>query len=130
MEAMRTAVPDPGADLGPPQELMEEDEGSGGLVSGGTGTGKTTLLNVLSSFIPEAERVVTIEDAAELQLRQDHVVRLEARPAGLDGTGRISIRDLVVNALRMRPDRIVVGECRGAEAMDMLQSMNTGHDAS
>jgi pilus assembly protein CpaF len=100
------------------------------LVSGGTGTGKTTLLNVLSSFIPEAERVVTIEDAAELQLRQDHVVRLESRPAGLDGTGRITIRDLVVNALRMRPDRIVVGECRGPEAMDMLQSMNTGHDGS
>jgi pilus assembly protein CpaF len=100
------------------------------LVSGGTGTGKTTLLNVLSSFIPEAERVVTIEDAAELQLRQDHVVRMEARPAGLDGTGRITIRDLVVNALRMRPDRIVVGECRGPEAMDMLQSMNTGHDGS
>src|SRR5437660_5134948 len=100
------------------------------LVTGGPGTGKTTLLNVLSSFIPEAERVVTIEDAAELQLRQDHVVRLESRPAGLDGTGRITIRDLVVNALRMRPDRIVVGECRGPEAMDMLQSMNTGHDGS
>jgi pilus assembly protein CpaF len=100
------------------------------LVSGGTGTGKTTLLNVLSGFVPEAERVVTIEDAAELQLRQDHVVRMEARPADLDGTGRITIRDLVVNALRMRPDRIVVGECRGPEAMDMLQSMNTGHDGS
>jgi pilus assembly protein CpaF len=100
------------------------------LVSGGTGTGKTTLLNVLSGFVPAAERVVTIEDAAELQLRQDHVVRLEARPAGLDGTGRITIRDLVINALRMRPDRIVVGECRGPEAMDMLQSMNTGHDGS
>jgi pilus assembly protein CpaF len=100
------------------------------LVSGGTGTGKTTLLNVLSSFVPEAERVVTIEDAAELQLHQDHVVRLESRPPGLDGTGRIAIRDLLINALRMRPDRIVVGECRGPEAMDMLQSMNTGHDGS
>jgi len=100
------------------------------LVSGGTGTGKTTLLNVLSGFVPEAERVVTIEDAAELQLHQDHVVRLESRPAGLDGTGRITIRDLVINSLRMRPDRIVVGECRGPEALDMLQSMNTGHDGS
>jgi pilus assembly protein CpaF len=100
------------------------------LVSGGTGSGKTTLLNVLSSFVPEAERIVTIEDAAELQLDQDHVVRMESRPPGLDGTGRISIRDLVVNSLRMRPDRIVVGECRGPEALDMLQSMNTGHDGS
>src|SRR5262249_35764974 len=100
------------------------------LVSGGTGTGKTTLLNILSSFIPAAERIVTIEDAAELQLHQDHVVRLEARPAGIDGSGRISIRDLVVNSLRMRPDRIVVGECRGPEALDMLQAMNTGHDGS
>ncbi len=100
------------------------------LVSGGTGTGKTTLLNILSGFVPEAERIVTIEDAAELQLHQDHVVRLEARPPGLDGTGRITIRDLVMNSLRMRPDRIVVGECRGAEALDMLQSMNTGHDGS
>jgi pilus assembly protein CpaF len=100
------------------------------LVSGGTGTGKTTLLNILSGFVPEAERIVTIEDAAELQLHQDHVVRMESRPPGLDGTGRITIRDLVINSLRMRPDRIVVGECRGPEALDMLQSMNTGHDGS
>jgi pilus assembly protein CpaF len=100
------------------------------LVSGGTGTGKTTLLNILSSFIPTGERIVTIEDAAELQLHQDHVVRLESRPASRDGGGRIAIRDLVINALRMRPDRIVVGECRGPEALDMLQAMNTGHDGS
>jgi pilus assembly protein CpaF len=100
------------------------------LVSGGTGSGKTTTLNVLSSFIPDNERVVTIEDAAELQLRQPHKVRLESRPAKLDGTGRITIRDLVVNALRMRPDRIVIGECRSGEALDMLQAMNTGHDGS
>jgi pilus assembly protein CpaF len=100
------------------------------LVSGGTGSGKTTTLNVLSSFIPDNERVVTIEDAAELQLRQPHKVRLESRPARIDGTGRISIRDLVVNSLRMRPDRIVIGECRSGEALDMLQAMNTGHDGS
>jgi pilus assembly protein CpaF len=100
------------------------------LVAGGTGSGKTTTLNVLSSFIPENERVVTIEDAAELQLRQPHKVRLESRPARIDGTGRISIRELVVNALRMRPDRIVIGECRSGEALDMLQAMNTGHDGS
>jgi pilus assembly protein CpaF len=100
------------------------------LVAGGTGSGKTTTLNVLSSFIPDSERVVTIEDAAELQLRQPHKVRLESRPARLDGTGRISIRDLVVNSLRMRPDRIVIGECRSGEALDMLQAMNTGHDGS
>jgi pilus assembly protein CpaF len=100
------------------------------LVAGGTGSGKTTTLNVLSSFIPEDERVVTIEDAAELQLRQPHKVRLESRPARIDGTGRISIRELVVNALRMRPDRIVIGECRSGEALDMLQAMNTGHDGS
>lgn len=100
------------------------------VVSGGTGSGKTTLLNVLSSFIPNDERIVTIEDAAELQLRQDHVVRLESRPANIEGKGAIKIRDLVINALRMRPDRIVVGECRGAEALDMLQAMNTGHDGS
>ncbi len=100
------------------------------LVSGGTGSGKTTTLNVLSSFIPEEERIVTVEDAAELQLNQDHVVTLESRPANVEGRGRIAIRDLVVNALRMRPDRIVVGECRGGEALDMLQAMNTGHDGS
>jgi len=100
------------------------------LVAGGTGSGKTTTLNVLSSFIPDTERVVTIEDAAELQLRQPHKVRLESRPARIDGSGRISIRDLVVNALRMRPDRIVIGECRSGEALDMLQAMNTGHDGS
>src|SRR5436190_4166129 len=100
------------------------------LVSGGTGSGKTTTLNVLSSFIPEEERVVTVEDAAELQLNQEHVVTLESRPATVEGRGRIAIRDLVVNALRMRPDRIVVGECRGGEALDMLQAMNTGHDGT
>jgi pilus assembly protein CpaF len=100
------------------------------VVSGGTGSGKTTTLNVLSSFIPEDERIVTIEDAAELQLVQEHVVTLEARPANVEGRGQVSIRDLVINALRMRPDRIVVGECRGGEALDMLQAMNTGHDGS
>ncbi len=100
------------------------------IVSGGTGSGKTTLLNVLSSFIPEDDRILTIEDAAELQLQQPHVVRLESRPANIEGKGRIGIRDLVVNSLRMRPDRIVVGECRGGEALDMLQAMNTGHDGS
>lgn len=100
------------------------------IVSGGTGSGKTTLLGVLSGFIPNDERIITIEDAAELQLQQEHVVRLESRPANTEGTGRIAIKDLVVNALRMRPDRIVVGECRGGEALDMLQAMNTGHDGS
>jgi pilus assembly protein CpaF len=100
------------------------------VVSGGTGSGKTTLLNVLSSAIPEAERIVTIEDAAELRLRQPHVVSLEARPPNLEGKGAYTIRDLVRNALRMRPDRIVVGECRGGEALDMLQAMNTGHEGS
>ena len=100
------------------------------VVSGGTGSGKTTTLNILSGFIPEDERIVTIEDAAELQLRQDHVVTLETRPANVEGRGRVTIRDLVINALRMRPDRIVVGECRGGEALDMLQAMNTGHDGS
>jgi pilus assembly protein CpaF len=100
------------------------------LVSGGTGAGKTTTLNVLSSFIPEDERIITIEDAAELRLQQPHVVRLEYRPPNIEGRGEVTIRDLVRNALRMRPDRIVVGEVRGAEALDMLQAMNTGHDGS
>jgi len=100
------------------------------VVSGGTGTGKTTILNALSSFIPEGERILTIEDAAELRLQQPHVVRLEARPANVEGKGQITIRQLVINALRMRPDRIVVGEVRGAEALDMLQAMNTGHEGS
>jgi pilus assembly protein CpaF len=100
------------------------------LVSGGTGTGKTTLLNVLSSFIPSNERIITIEDAVELQLQQEHLVRLESRPSNVEGRGEVTIRDLVKNSLRMRPDRIVIGECRGAEALDMLQAMNTGHDGS
>jgi pilus assembly protein CpaF len=100
------------------------------VVSGGTGSGKTTLLNVLSSFIPNEERIVTIENAAELQLQQEHVVPLESRPANIEGKGEITIRDLVINSLRMRPERIVVGECRGGEALDMLQAMNTGHDGS
>ena len=100
------------------------------LVSGGTGSGKTTLLNILSQFIPEGERVVTVEDSAELKLSHRNIVRLEARPANTEGKGRVSIRDLVINCLRMRPDRIIVGECRGAEALDMLQAMNTGHDGS
>jgi pilus assembly protein CpaF len=100
------------------------------VISGGTGSGKTTLLNVLSSFIPEEERIVTIEDAAELQLQQDHVLRMETKVPNIDGKGAVSIRDLVRNSLRMRPDRIIVGECRGGEALDMLQAMNTGHDGS
>ena len=100
------------------------------MVSGGTGTGKTTTLNVLSSFIPETERIVTVEDAKELQLHQDHVLSLEARPSNIEGRGEVTIRDLVKNCLRMRPDRIVVGECRSGEALDMLQAMNTGHDGS
>jgi pilus assembly protein CpaF len=100
------------------------------LITGGTASGKTTLLNVLSAFIPNDERIITIEDTAELQLRQDHVVRLEARPPNIEGVGEVTIRDLVRNALRMRPDRIIVGECRGGEALDMLQAMNTGHEGS
>ena len=100
------------------------------VVSGGTGSGKTTLLNVLSSFIPPRERIITIEDTAELQLNQVHVVRLEKRPPNIEGKGEVTIRQLVVNALRMRPDRILVGECRSGEALDMLQAMNTGHDGS
>jgi len=100
------------------------------IISGGTGSGKTTLLNTLSSFIPGDERIVTIEDAAELQLQQDHVVRLETRPPNIEGKGAIQCRDLVRNALRMRPERIIIGECRGAEALDMLQAMNTGHSGS
>jgi pilus assembly protein CpaF len=100
------------------------------LISGGTGSGKTTLLNVVSSFIPTDERIVTVEDSAELRLHQDHVLRLESRPPNIEGKGEVTIRDLVRNALRMRPDRIVVGEVRGAEALDMLQAMNTGHDGS
>jgi pilus assembly protein CpaF len=100
------------------------------LISGGTGSGKTTLLNVLSAYIPREERVATIEDAAELQLQQPHVIRMETRPANVEGEGEVATRDLVRNALRMRPDRIIVGECRGPEALDMLQAMNTGHDGS
>jgi pilus assembly protein CpaF len=100
------------------------------IVSGGTGTGKTTTLNVLSSFIPVEERIVTVEDAKELQLHQDHVLAMEARPPNIEGKGQVTIRDLVRNCLRMRPDRVVVGECRGGEALDMLQAMNTGHDGS
>ncbi|MFA0391192.1 pilus assembly protein CpaF [Vibrio splendidus] len=100
------------------------------LISGGTGSGKTTLLNALSGFIGETERIVTIEDAAELQLQKPHIVRLETRQASVEGTGEITARDLVINALRMRPDRIIVGECRGGEAFEMLQAMNTGHDGS
>src|SRR5689334_7361181 len=100
------------------------------VISGGTGSGKTTLLNVLSGFIQETERIVTIEDAAELQLQQDHVLRMETKVANVDGKGAVSIRDLVRNSLRMRPDRIIVGECRGGETLDMLQAMNTGHDGS
>jgi len=100
------------------------------IISGGTGSGKTTFLNVLSGFIPEEERIVTIEDAAELQLQQEHVVRLETKLASAEGHGAVSIRELVRNSLRMRPDRIVVGECRGGEALDMLQAMNTGQDGS
>ena len=100
------------------------------VVAGGTGSGKTTLLNLLSGFVPEGERIITVEDAAELKLQQPHVIRLEARPPNIEGKGAVTIRDLVKNCLRMRPDRIIVGECRGGEALDMLQAMNTGHDGS
>jgi pilus assembly protein CpaF len=113
-------------------ELLEAiiQAGLNVLISGGTGSGKTTLLNAVSRFIPDTERIITIEDAAELQLQQPHVVRLETRPPNLEGRGEIAQRDLVRNSLRMRPDRIVVGEVRGSEAFDMLQAMNTGHDGS
>ena len=100
------------------------------LISGGTGSGKTTTLNVLSAAIPDDERIITVEDAAELQLQQEHVITLETRPPNIEGKGQVTIRDLVRNSLRMRPDRIVVGECRGPETVDMLQAMNTGHDGS
>jgi pilus assembly protein CpaF len=100
------------------------------IISGGTGTGKTTMLNALSAFIPEDERLITIEDAAELQLQQPHVARMETRPANIEGHGELKQRDLVKNALRMRPDRVILGECRGEEAFDMLQAMNTGHEGS
>ena len=100
------------------------------VISGGTGSGKTTMLNALSSYIPDGERIITIEDAAELNLQQDHVVRLESKPKNIEGKGEVSIRELVKNSLRMRPDRIVIGECRGGEALDMIQAMNTGHDGS
>src|SRR5690349_10901565 len=100
------------------------------VISGGSGSGKTTMLNTLSRFIPEEERIVTIEDTAELQIQQSHIVRLETRPMNIEGAGAITQRDLVINALRMRPDRIIIGECRGAEALDMMQAMNTGHDGS
>ena len=100
------------------------------LISGGTGSGKTTTLNVLSAAIPDDERIITVEDAAELQLKQEHVITLETRPANIEGKGQVTIRDLVRNSLRMRPDRIIVGECRGPETVDMLQAMNTGHDGS
>jgi pilus assembly protein CpaF len=100
------------------------------IISGGTGSGKTTLLNTLSSFISNENRIITIEDAAEIQLQQEHVLRLETRPPNIEGKGKVTATDLVKNALRMRPDRIIIGECRGGEALDMLQAMNTGHDGS
>jgi pilus assembly protein CpaF len=128
-----------------PSDLMKNDALTSGMldflagcvearlnivIAGGTGAGKTTLLNTLSRFIPEEERTVTIEDTAELHLQQPHVVRLETRPINIEGAGAVSQRDLVINALRMRPDRIILGECRGPEAFDMMQAMNTGHDGS
>src|SRR5438094_384460 len=116
--------------LGPLEPLLQDPTISDILVTGGTGSGKTRLLNVMSAYIPEDERIVTIEDAAELRLRQTHVARMETRPANVEGQGAIHIRQLVINALRMRPDRIIVGEVRGEEALDMLQAMNTGHDGS
>jgi pilus assembly protein CpaF len=100
------------------------------VVAGGTGSGKTTTLNILSGFIPDDERIITAENAAELQLRQDHVVTLESRPASIEGTGEVTMMDLIINSLRMRPDRVIVGECRGGETLAMLQAMNTGHDGS
>jgi pilus assembly protein CpaF len=100
------------------------------IVSGGTGSGKTTMLNLLSAFVPNDERIITIEDSAELQLQQEHVIRLETRPPNVEGKGAVTMRDLLKNTLRMRPDRIIVGECRGGESLDMLQAMNTGHDGS
>ncbi len=100
------------------------------VISGGTGTGKTTMLNALSAFVPNEERIVTIEDSAELQLDQEHIIRLECRPPNIEGEGQVAIRDLVRNSLRMRPDRIIVGEVRGGETLDMLQAMNTGHEGS
>ena len=100
------------------------------IISGGTGSGKTTLLNTLSSFIPGDQRLITIEDAAELQLQQEHVLRLETRPPNIEGKGQVTATDLVKNCLRMRPDRVIIGECRGAETLDMLQAMNTGHEGS
>ena len=123
--ALKTIMPEIGAFLG---EIVRARLNV--LIAGGTGSGKTTLLNVLSGFIPATERIVTIEDSAELQLRQDHVVRLETRPSNIEGKGQVTQRDLVRNSLRMRPDRIVLGEVRGDEALDMLQAMNTGHDGS
>jgi pilus assembly protein CpaF len=123
--SLKTLTPEVGAFL---QEIVRARLNV--LIAGGTGSGKTTLLNVLSSFIPSTERIVTIEDSAELQLRQDHVVRLETRPPNIEGKGSVTQRDLVRNSLRMRPDRIIVGEVRGDEALDMLQAMNTGHDGS
>ena len=106
------------------------EQGLNIVISGGTGSGKTTLLNVMSSFIPANERIITVEDAAELQLKQEHIVRLETRPPNMEGTGEVTIRDLIRNSLRMRPDRIIVGECRDGAALDMLSAMNTGHDGS